>query len=109
MKCVCNRDVGKFNSSFYVKMESLSKFDNDVTAMYKMAASLGIPVKYAYTAPDGTLKPVYALINNQAAEGRTLMDIYTELDVLAPNLSAVDIAMLYAHMQLVAEVPIGDI
>lgn len=84
-------------------------FDNDVTAKYKMAASLKIPVKYTYTTADGKLAAVFSWIVARTKEGKSLMDVYRELDTLAPNLGAIEIAMLYTHMQLVAGVTLTDI
>ncbi|CAH6418655.1 Divergent VETF early transcription factor large subunit [uncultured virus] len=82
-------------------MDATSKFDNNVTATYKAAAILKLPVKYTYTQEDGSLHSIPSLVTARLREGKTIVEIYDEMGNVSPSLSAVEIAMLYTNMAMV--------
>ncbi len=49
-------------------MEASSKFDNNVTARYKAAGKLGLPVRYTYVTADGSVASLVALITQRINE-----------------------------------------
>lgn len=78
-------------------MEASSEFDNNVTATYKQAAGLGLPVEYTYRTEDGVLHSIFDFIGEKINQEVRLIDIYSELVDLTTSLGPLDIAMVYAQ------------